>query len=121
MYKRQGVIEWDFKSNPDEAPEKRLMYMLFYQMSRMCREKGAVRHDDRIDCLAQGVKYFTDALAISAHEAVKQRKQDEWQDMMEEWFDNPETAANHMVFGMNLDQRRQARGKSGGKSVPTWV
>lgn len=62
-----------------------------------------------------------DALAISAHEAVKQRKQDEWQDMMEEWFDNPESAANHMVFGMNLDQRRQARGKSGGKSVPTWV
>jgi hypothetical protein len=117
----KGVIEWDFKSNPDEAPEKRLMYMLFYQMSRMCREKGAVRHDDRIDCLAQGVKYFTDALAISAHEAVKQRKQDEWQDMMEEWFDNPEAAANHMVFGMNVDQRRQARGNIGGKSVPTWV
>ena len=40
---------------------------------------------------------------------------------MEEWFDNPEAAANHMVFGMNLDQRRQARGKAGGKSVPTWV
>ena len=31
------IIEWDFKSNPDEAPEKRLMYMLFYQMSRMCK------------------------------------------------------------------------------------
>ena len=41
--------------------------------------------------------------------------------MMEEWFDNPEAAANHMVFGMNLDQRRQARGNAGGKSVPTWV
>ena len=87
----------------------------------MCREKGAVRHDDRIDCLAQGVKYFTDALSISAHEAVKQRKQEEWLDMMEEWFDNPEAAANHMVFGMNVDQRRQARGNTGGKSVPTWV
>jgi hypothetical protein len=117
----KGVIEWDFKSNPDEAPEKRLMYMLFYQMSRMCREKGAVKHDDRIDCLAQGVKYFTDALAISAHEAVKQRKQEEWQDMMEEWFENPEAAANHMVLGMDINQRRQARGNTGKKSVPTWV
>ena len=54
----RGVIDWDFKSNPDAPPEERLLYMLFYQMSRMCREKGAVKHDDRLDCLAQGVKYF---------------------------------------------------------------
>ena len=63
-----AVITWDFKSNPHAAPEERLLYMLFYQMSRMCREKGAVKHDDRLDCLAQGVKYYTDALAISAGE-----------------------------------------------------
>ena len=44
----KSVIDWDYKSNKDEAPEKRLMYMLFYQMSRMCREKGAVKHDDRL-------------------------------------------------------------------------
>ena len=106
------VIEWDFNSNPDEAPEKRLMYMLFYQMSRMCKEKGAVKHDDRLDCLAQGVKYFTDALAISAHETVKQRKMEEWNDMLEQWHDDPQAAANHMVLGMNIDQRRQARGNS---------
>ena len=114
------VIEWDFKSNPEEAPEKRLMYMLFYQMSRMCKEKGAVKHDDRLDCLAQGVKYFTDALAISAHETVKLRKMEEWNDMLQQWQDDPQAAANHMVFGMNLDQRRQARGNSK-NSVPNWV
>ena len=117
----KSVIEWDFKSNPDEAPEKRLMYMLFYQMSRMCREKGAVKHDDRIDCLAQGVKYFTDCMAISAQEVINQRKRDEWNDMLEEWFDDPESAANHLVLGMNLDQRRQARGLNGKKSVHHWV
>ena len=50
------------------------MYMLFYQMGRMCREKGAVKHDDRLDCLAQGVKYFTDAMSINAHDAIKLRK-----------------------------------------------
>ena len=63
-----------------------LMYMLFYQMSRMCREKGAVKHDDRLDCLAQGVKYFTDALSISAHEAVKERKAQEWQSMLQDYL-----------------------------------
>lgn len=116
----RSVIEWDFKSNPQAAPEERLLYMLFYQMSRMCREKGAIRHDDRIDCLAQGVQYYTDALGISALEAIKNRKRDEWNSMIEEMMDDPHASANHMVFGMNLEQRQQARGNSK-NSVPTWV
>ena len=116
----RSVIEWDFKSNPDEAPEKRLMYMLFYQMSRMCREKGAVKHDDRLDCLAQGVQYFTDALGISAQEAIKERKRMEWNAMIEEMIDDPQASANHMVLGMNLEQRQQAKGNSK-NSIPNWV
>jgi hypothetical protein len=114
----RSVIDWDYKSNPDEAPEKRLMYMLFYQMSRMCREKGAVRHDDRIDCLAQGVKYFTDAFGISAQEEIKARKREEWDQMLESFLEDPKQSANHMVFGMTAEQQRQARGKT---SVANWV
>ena len=117
----RSVIDWDYKSNADAAPEERLLYMLFYQMSRMCREKGAVKHDDRLDCLSQGVKYFTDALAISANETIKLRRQDEWNDLLEAWNDDPETAASHMVFGFNLDQRREARHKKGKKAGYTWV
>ena len=116
----RSVIDWDYKSNPDEAPELRLMYMLFYQMSRMCREKGAVKHDDRLDALAQGVKYFTDALSISANEAIKLRHQEEFKDMLESFLDDPQSSANHIVMGMNLNQRKQARGKESGKPVPTW-
>jgi hypothetical protein len=116
----RSVIEWDFKSNPDEAPEKRLLYMLFYQMSRMCRERGAVRHDDRLDALAQGVKYFTDAMGISAQEVIKERKREQWNDMLEAFLDDPQAETNHIVLGMSMDQKRQARG--GGKnSVPTWI
>ena len=115
------VINWDYKSNPDAAPEHRLMYMLFYQMSRMCREKGAVKHDDRLDALAQGVKYFTDALSISAYEQVKMKKAEDFLDMLENWQDNPYQAANHLALGMDLDQRRKARGLQGKSSVPTWV
>ncbi len=90
-------------------------------MSRMCREKGAVKHDDRLDSLAQGVKYFTDAMAISAQEAMNSRKRDDWNDMMAAWLDDPEAAASHMVFAMDLDQRQKARMLAGKKSVPTWV
>ena len=116
----KSVIDWDYKSNPDAAPELRLLYMLFYQMSRMCREKGAVKHDDRLDCLAQGVQYFTDALSISADEAIKTRKREEWNSLLEDFIDRPQASANHMVFGMNKDQRDQANGLEDGKSVPTW-
>lgn len=116
----RSVVEWDYNSNKDGAPEERLLYMLFYQMSRMCREKGAVKHDDRLDSLAQGVKYFTDAMSISAYEAVKMRKQEEWSDILETFMDDPVAATNHLVMGMNLEQRRKARGKTK-SSVPTWV
>ena len=116
----RSVIEKDFKSNPDAAPEERLLYMLFYQMSRMCREKGAIRHDDRLDALSQGVKYFTDAMGISALEAIKDRKRTEWNAMLEEFFDDPQSSANHLVLGMNLTQRQQAKGNSK-NSISTWV
>ena len=117
----RSVIDWDYKSNQDIAPEERLQYMLFYQMSRMCREKGAVKHDDRLDCLAQGVKYYTDALGISAQEQIKTRQRDEWNSMLEEFLDDPHASANHLVFGMNLEQRKEARGQESGKPLPTWT
>ena len=117
----RSVIEWDYNSNKDEASEKRLLYMLFYQMSRMCREKFAVRHDDRLDCLAQGVKYYTDALSISAERQILQRRVEEFESILQDTISNPEDSANHLVFGMNKDQRQRARGLASGKSVPTWV
>jgi hypothetical protein len=116
----KSVIEWDYKSNPDAAPEERLIYMLFYQMSRMCREKGAVKHDDRLDCLAQGVKYFTDALSISADLQIKLRQQEEFQDLLDNFIDNPQSLTNHLVLGMDLEQRKKARGLETKKPFPNW-
>ena len=116
----KSVVEWDYNSNRDAAPEERLLYMLFYQMSRMCRSKYAVKHDDRLDCLAQGVKYFIDALSISAQEQINLRKREEWNDILEQFIDDPQCATNHLVLGMDLDQRKAARGSSEGNSVPHW-
>ena len=117
----RSVIDWDYNSNKDAAPEERLLYMLFYQMSRMCREKGAVKHDDRLDCLAQGVKYFTDALAISANQAMIERRRDDWNDLQESWLENPQEAANHLALGMDLQTRRKARNLNGDKRSHRWV
>ena len=116
----RGVIDWDYASNKDCPPESRLLYMLFYQMSRMCRQKGAVKHDDRLDCLAQGVKYFTDALHISAQEEIKRRKQLEFENILEDFLERPQSSANHLVMGMTLEQRQEAVGREIGNELPNW-
>ena len=86
----------------------------------MCRMKYAVKHDDRLDCLAMGVKYFTDALSISAQEQINLRKREEWDDILEQFLDDPQGSANHLVLGLDVNQRQQARGKASGKEVPNW-
>ena len=116
----RSVIDWDYSSNKQAPPEERLLYMLFYQMSRMCREKGAVKHDDRLDCLAQGVKYFTDVLAISAQEQIAFRRNEEFLDILRASIEDPQGSANHLVLGLNKDQRQQANGNSR-NPVPNWV
>jgi hypothetical protein len=112
----QRLISWDYESNQDMAPEDRLPRMLAYQLTRMCREKGAVRHDDRVDALALGVKYFLDVLAISAREAMIARKRDDWNIMLTAFLDSPQEATDALVMGTSFRNIRQNQ-----NSVPTWV
>ncbi|WP_150149407.1 hypothetical protein [Candidatus Enterovibrio escicola] len=36
-----------------------LSYSLFYQMASVTMDKGALKHDDRLNCLAIAVNYWT--------------------------------------------------------------
>ena len=105
------VWEYDYASNPDAPPEKRLEYMLGYQMSRMCREKGAVKHDDRVDALAQGVQWFIDALAQSAHKAQAMRKNEEWKAMMDAFENDPKQATDALVLGRSFKNIKISRNR----------
>lgn len=111
------VFEYDYSSNPDAPPEKRLEYMLGYQMSRMCREKGAVKHDDRIDCMSQGVQWFIDSLAQSAHKAQAMRKHEEWQAMMDAFENHPHLATDALVLGHSFKGIKS----TGSTKVWDWV
>jgi len=104
----QRLIEWDYTSNPDMSPEERLPRMLMYQLTRMCREKGAVKHDDRVDALALGVKYYQDILAISAKEALIQSKRDDWAKMVRAFQNHPQEATDRLVLGANYDNLTSA-------------
>jgi len=112
----QRLIDWDYRSNPDQAPEERLPRMLMYQLTRMCREKGAVKHDDRVDALALGVKYFQDVLAISARQVEIEASRQRWNNMLTSFLEAPETATDTLVRGGTFDEVVTAE-----SAVYTWI
>jgi len=99
----QKLIDWDYRSNPEMAPEERLPRMLMYQLTRMCREKGAVKHDDRVDALALGVKYYQDILAISAKEQDIHRSRQQWENMVNGFLSAPTLTTDLLVAGNTFD------------------
>lgn len=55
-------------------------YQLFYQLTRMTRDKGALALDDRVDVLAMGVGRFVSRLGLSVDQSLK-RYQDKMLDV----------------------------------------
>jgi len=49
------------------------IYDLFFQMSRMTREKGCLKHDDRLDALALGVGWLTEHLGRDRDSEAERR------------------------------------------------
>lgn len=60
----QRVIQKDFDSAKD------VKYSLFYQLTRLTRDRGALVHDDRLDALAIAVAYWTESMARDNNKAA---------------------------------------------------
>jgi hypothetical protein len=60
----QRVIQKDFDSAPD------VKYSLFYQLTRLTRDRGALVHDDRLDALAIAVNYWVESMARDNNKAA---------------------------------------------------
>lgn len=58
-----SVVKQDWESTRDLPTEKALAYQLFYQMTRVTKDRGSLRHDDRLDALSMAVGYWTEAMA----------------------------------------------------------
>lgn len=73
----QKVIEEDYRTAQESG---NIQYSLFYQMTRISREKGALVHDDRLDALAIAVAYWMEHLASDGDkiaEAIKEKARDD--------------------------------------------
>jgi hypothetical protein len=70
------VIEKDYKTVQDYPIESQARYMLFHQMTRITKDRGALVHDDRLDALQMAVQYWVDFMAADAEMEIRSRKED---------------------------------------------
>ena len=55
----QKLIEKDYRTS-----EADIKYGLFYQMTRITKDRGSLRNDDRLDAVEGAVKYWVKSLAV---------------------------------------------------------
>ena len=80
-----AAIVQDYQSASDKDGVRNPIYSLFYQMTRISRERGALAHDDRLDALAIGVQFFVESMAKDANKGEREVTE-EW---LEEQMENP--------------------------------
>jgi hypothetical protein len=73
------VVEQDHRSVQGLPPEHALKYTALYQLTRITKDRGSLRHDDRLEALAMGVAYWVQALAKDTDLAVDEAKE-AWMD-----------------------------------------
>lgn len=68
------LLEDDYKSTSHYHPEHQNRYRLFFQMTRITRDRGSILKDDRLDALAWAVAHWTDAMARDTEKAAEQTR-----------------------------------------------
>lgn len=65
----KAIIKRDYETAPKPH------YSLFYQMTRLTREKGALIHDDRLDALSGAVQYWVDQMGRDTEKAAQEHRE----------------------------------------------
>ena len=81
------VIEKDFQSIEGDG-EVLSRYRLFYQMSRLTRDRGSLAQDDRLDALAIAVSYWVQAMARDTEIAHKEHKDELFQKELDKFMES---------------------------------
>lgn len=67
-------------------------YMLFWQLTRMTQERGAIAHDDRLDSLCEAVSYWTSRMGQEQDQATETWKAEDLQESLNNFL--------HHVMGL---------------------
>ena len=83
----EGVIERDYQSTQHMSPESALRYQLMYQMSRVTKDRGSLKYDDRLDALSMSCNYWLEQIARDSELAVRDRKNELLETELENFMD----------------------------------
>ena len=108
------VIEADYASTKDLPQEQAPKYQLFYQMSRITRDKGALAHDDRLDALAGAVAYWLESMSQDDRKAAEERAEELRRLEHEHFKGRLGASLQQLAFGMDADQIKLANAKMPG-------
>ena len=76
----EKLIKEDYESSPEPS------YSLFYQMTRLTRDRGAIVHDDRLEALAMAVNYWTEQMDADSELIAAQQKLDAFNNEIERFI-----------------------------------
>ena len=81
------VVERDAESVEKYPVETRITYRLIHQMAMITRDRGALRHDDRLDALAGAVRFVVERLDFDTQTALEARRRAEEVAKLNTWKD----------------------------------
>ncbi len=90
----------------------RKVYSLFYQMSRITRDRGSLIHDDRLDALAGAVRYWIGMLKLDEEILKKKAKEKAYQEMIKDPLGTGQPIKTHGTQRTSLNRlnkRKQYR------------
>lgn len=83
-----SVIEKDYRSTENFAVDDVQKYRLFYQMTRITRERGALERDDRLDALAGAVGYCVEWMNRETQAAAEEARNARLEAELERFMDH---------------------------------
>lgn len=98
------VIEYDMASTRDYPAEKALKMQLFYQMSRITKDRGALAHDDRLDALAGAVAYWVEQMGLDEDQAIQDRQEAILEAELQAFTGSPVLTIDRLALGMTFEQ-----------------
>ncbi|WP_241824167.1 phage terminase large subunit [Salinivibrio kushneri] len=76
------VVEKDFEDTTNDVN-----YSLFFQMARLTAERGALKHDDRLDALAMAVNYWVEQMNADAQRIELEQRQEALEKELQDFLD----------------------------------
>lgn len=106
----EDVVAMDEDSLTQHSADKRITYSFFHQLSKITRDRGSLRHDDRLDAVEGAVRYWVKHLAVDQEKALARQRQAEHDAFMADPF-NRNRYSDHAPMGRSntLARYRKSR------------